>query len=158
MLIFRVLVQRTQYIRWILMEGSAIMLIGFFRLYFGVISSLFGHCCYFAVILSKCGRNLVEIWSNVGRNLVGISSTFCQHLSTIQILQSRRAMFLPKLKKMIHFRDSVTKSGPPECVIRFVSSRQYVSFFYEPKWIEDWPSRQQIIRKRLIIDRFSVYI
>mgnify|MGYP002807781407 CR=1 FL=1 len=30
-------------------------------------------------------------------------------------------------------------------------------FLYEPKWIEDLPSRQQIIRKRSIMDWFSVY-
>ena len=56
-----------------------------------------------------------------------------------------------------YFQDSVTKSGPLVCVPRSVSSRQYVSFKNQPKWIEDSPSRQQIIRKRSIIDRFSVY-
>ena len=47
--------------------------------------------------------------------------------------------------------------GPLVCLIRSVSSRQYDANKNQPKWIEDSPSCQQIIRKRLIIDRFSVY-
>ena len=43
-------------------------------------------------------------------------------------------------------QDFVTKSGPLVCVIRSVSSRQYVSLKNQPKWIEDSPSHQQIIR------------
>ena len=50
------------------MEGSAVVLIGFFRLYFGVISSLFGHCRYFVVIWSLFGRYLVVILSLLDYN------------------------------------------------------------------------------------------
>ena len=48
-------------------------------------------------------------------------------------------------------------SGSPDCLIGSVSSRQYVSAEDQPKWIEDSPYRQQIIRKSSIMDRNSVY-
>ena len=41
--------------------------------------------------------------------------------------------------------------GPLVCLIRSVSSRQYDANKNQPKWIEDWPSRQQIIRKTYIL-------
>ena len=63
------------------MEGSLVVLIGFFRLYFGVISSLFGHC-----------RDLVVI-SSLFRRLVVISSLFRRYFVVIWSL-FRRAVVI----------------------------------------------------------------
>ena len=41
-----------------------------------------------------------------------------------------RNLKIENVKQMIRFRDSVTKSGPPECGIRSVSLRQYDYFLY----------------------------
>ena len=47
--------------------------------------------------------------------------------------------------------------GSPVCLIRSVSLRQYDATNHQPKWIEDSPSRQRIMRPRSITNRFSIY-
>ena len=57
---------------------------------------------------------------------------------------------------MKQIQDSVTKSGPPVCLIGSVSSRQYVSVANLTESIANVSGNQQNIRKRSILDRTSV--
>ena len=71
-------------------------------------------------------------------------------IELLEVLTGKVMEFIAIYENWPGSQDSVTKSGPPVCLIGSVLSRQCVSFLSQPIWIEDLPSCQQILRKMLI--------
>ena len=90
-------------VRWILMEGSVVVLIGFFSVYFGLVSSLVRH--YSVVISSCCCRYFVVREPSIRSHLVMVEkepqAAFMLGAGTGSVLTAGMLPRFLKTKKMM---------------------------------------------------------